>query len=188
MTPPENQTSITEIQDYFNRNPRPTNTAGSIDGRSVNERNALFGLNLENLGVENIGLWIQYNSESEKNYRKYESLMAEIHVKKEELKQKTLNSESERKLRERNARLAFYFSAIWALFIAVFIVLHGVKKMYINILPFIEFEFTISETEFIFVCGTLTASVLIFYLTVIKNLFPNKPDASSRNNIEKKSE
>lgn len=181
----ESQPSINDVRDFFNRNPRPTTESGTKDGRSVNERNALFGLNLENLGVENIGLWIQYNSESEKNYRKYESLMAEIHVKKEELKQKTLNSESERKLREKNANLAFYFSAIWAFFIGVFVLLHGLKCIRIPTLFYVHnIDFTMTQTEFIFVCGTLTTSILIFYLTVIKNLFPNKPETIKEKSSE----
>lgn len=169
--------SLNDVQDYFNANPRPTSTPGNNDGQSINERNALFGLNLENLGVEHIGLWIQYSSDSDKHFRKYENLMAEIHVKKEELKQKTLNSESERKLREKNAVLAFRFSAIWAGFIGIFILLHGLKEIKIPLFTkTIIVPFEMSETEFIFVCGTLTTSILIFYLTVIKNLFPNKTD------------
>jgi len=176
----QTEPTVNEVEDYFNRYPRPTTSPGVNDGRSVSERNALFGLNLENLGAENISIWIQYNSMSEKNYRKYESLMAEIHVKKEELKQKTLNSELERVLREKNARLAFIFSAAWASFIALFIILHGIRNFSIPTFPFLEFEFNINEKEFMFVCGTLTASVLIFYLTVIKNLFPNKPDPDKK--------
>ncbi len=80
------------------------------------------------------------------------------------------NQESERALRKENAKKAFWFSAIWAIFIAVFILLHA----------FSNFDFfKITQTEFIFVCGTLTTSILIFYLTVIKNLFPNR-DSSSK--------
>ncbi|WPO89928.1 hypothetical protein [Chryseobacterium sp. HR92] len=167
--------SINDVQNYFNTNPRPVSSTGNDDGQSINERNALFGISIETLGAEHIGLWVQYISNSDKHYRKYENLMAEIHVKKEELKQKTLNSESERTLREKNAVLAFRFSALWASFIGLFILLHGIKFIKV---PFftklVTIPFTLSETEFIFVCGTLTASILIFYLTVIKNLFPNK--------------
>jgi len=83
---------------------------------------------------------------------------------------------NERRLRKENAKKAFWFSSIWAVFIAVFIIVHGLKKFTLPIFPFLEFEFSVNEKEFMFVCGTLTASVLIFYLTVIKNLFPNKPE------------
>ena len=74
------------------------------------------------------------------------------------------NQESERELRRENAKKAFYFACVWAIFIGFFIFLHGLDEM---------INFNISETEFIFVCGTLTASILVFYLTVIKNLFPS---------------
>ena len=75
------------------------------------------------------------------------------------------NQESERALRKENAKKAFWFSAIWAIFIAIFILLHAFISIH---------YFRITENEFIFVCGTLTASILIFYLTVIKNLFPKR--------------
>lgn len=75
------------------------------------------------------------------------------------------NQESERDLRRENAKKAFYFASIWAVFIGVFIFSHGLEEV---------IKFTVTETEFMFVCGTLTASILVFYLTVIKNLFPNR--------------
>ncbi|KQR95176.1 hypothetical protein ASG01_04810 [Chryseobacterium sp. Leaf180] len=78
--------------------------------------------------------------------------------------------ENERSLRKENAKKAFYFSSTWAVFIGIIILIHGWQK---------HLGFDISENEFMFICGTLTASVLIFYLTVIKNLFPNKPDINS---------
>ena len=76
------------------------------------------------------------------------------------------NQESERDLRKENAKKAFWFSVVWAVFICIFILLYGFKL----------FGFNISETSFMFVCGTLTTSILIFYLTVIRNLFPTKPE------------
>lgn len=75
------------------------------------------------------------------------------------------NQESERSLRKENAKKAFWFSSIWAVFIAVFILLHSFEQ--VN-------YFKITSTEFMFVCGTLTTSILVFYLTVIRNLFPTK--------------
>lgn len=111
------------------------------------------------------------------------------------LRKKTLIAEAdstykdrknERKLRKENAKKAFWFSAIWAFFIGFFILIHGFKSIKLPLLPEVHYTFSISETEFIFVCGTLTASILIFYLTVIKNLFPNKPDIKIGE--EKKSE
>ncbi len=75
------------------------------------------------------------------------------------------NEKAERKLRKENAKKAFWFSSIWAIFIAVFILLHSFEQVS---------YFKITPTEFMFVCGTLTTSILIFYLTVIRNLFPTK--------------
>lgn len=98
--------------------------------------------------------------------------------KKTQLKEshsKFKDKKNERRLRKENAKKAFWFSSIWAVFIAFFILLHGFKGFKIPLIfRTIDLEFKISETEFMFVCGTLTASILIFYLTVIKNLFPNK--------------
>ena len=76
------------------------------------------------------------------------------------------NQESERDLRKENAKKAFWFSVVWAGFICVFILLYGFKL----------YGFALSETSFMFVCGTLTTSILIFYLTVIRNLFPTKSE------------
>jgi hypothetical protein len=84
-------------------------------------------------------------------------------IRHEEFRLKKKKEDSERTLREENAKKAFLFSSIWATFICVFIMLHGYEQ--VN-------YFKIKETEFMFVCGTLTTSILIFYLTVIRNLFP----------------
>jgi hypothetical protein len=81
----------------------------------------------------------------------------------EEFRIKEKNQKLERELRKGNAFKAFLFSSVWAIFIAVFILLHSFEQ--IN-------HFKITSTEFMFVCGTLTTSILIFYLTVIRNLFP----------------
>lgn len=85
----------------------------------------------------------------------------------EEFRIKEKNEELERELRKGNAKKAFIFSSIWAVFIAVFILLHSFEQ--VN-------YFKITPTEFMFVCGTLTTSILIFYLTVIRNLFPTKSE------------
>lgn len=85
----------------------------------------------------------------------------------EEFRIKEKNQELERALRKGNAFKAFLFSSVWAIFIAIFILLHSFEQ--VN-------YFKITSTEFMFVCGTLTTSILIFYLTVIRNLFPTKPE------------
>lgn len=89
----------------------------------------------------------------------------DVWLKHEEFRLKKINSDSERKLREAHATKAFWFSIIWVFFILVFIFLHGFK---------LYSCFNLTETEFLFLCGTFTTSVFAFYLIVIKNLFPNK--------------
>ncbi|WMC06282.1 hypothetical protein [Elizabethkingia anophelis] len=145
-----------------------------IDTNSRKENATLFGGDLKDIEA----------------YLKHEEIrlkFLEFKLKKKtrikEDKSTYKDKRNERKLRKENAKKAFWFSCIWAIFIAIFIILHAVKTVK---LPFLfstfEFTFVLKETEFIFVCGTLTASILIFYLTVIKNLFPNKPDPVNTNN------
>ena len=93
---------------------------------------------------------------------KLEELKIKSKVKTEKIK--TLRND--RKLRKNNANKAFYFAISWASFVGLFIIFFSFKW----------FEFNISETVFMFVCGTLTTSILIFYLTVIRNLFPTKSE------------
>lgn len=83
-------------------------------------------------------------------------------IKHEEFRLRKANSDSERKLREKNAKLAFRFSSIWAVFIGVIILLKGFEG---------QTSFVLTETEFIFIIGSLTASIFTFYLLVLKYLF-----------------
>ncbi|MEX6626083.1 hypothetical protein PG913_03680 [Tenacibaculum pacificus] len=83
------------------------------------------------------------------------------HIQHEEHIIKKLDKTSERFLREKNAKLAFIFSSVWAIFIAIVILLKG----------FGFFGFKLSETEFLFVVGALTTSIFTFYLLVLKFLF-----------------
>ncbi|SIQ69850.1 hypothetical protein SAMN05880574_12146 [Chryseobacterium sp. RU37D] len=131
-----------------------------------------------------------------KNFQKHEEFRLKVLEfklrKKTQLKEshsKFKDKKNERRLRKENAKKAFWFSSIWAVFIAFFILLHGFKEIKVPMfLSIIEIKFSITETEFMFVCGTLTASILIFYLTVIKNLFPNKlEEKSSSKNTENQS-
>jgi hypothetical protein len=87
-------------------------------------------------------------------------------LKHEEFRLKKINSDSERILREKNAKLAFSFSASWAVFIAIIILFKG----------FMFKSFKLTETEFIFIIGSLTASIFTFYLLVIKYLFYRKEE------------
>ncbi|SHK55772.1 hypothetical protein [Chryseobacterium polytrichastri] len=137
-----------DAKKFFNENYQDfVNSVGvTEDSKSLVEEDFLFSG-----GLDNIDVWIKH----------------------EEFRLKKINSNSERQLREKNAKLAFEFARWWAIFIGVFILLHGFNGM-----DFCKshLHFNISDTEFMFVCGTLTASILIFYLNVIRNLFPNKFD------------
>lgn len=88
-------------------------------------------------------------------------------IKHEEFRLKKKKEDSERVLREENAQKAFWFSVVWAGFIVAFILLHGFKDLTC---------FSVTETEFLFVCGTLTTSLLAYYLLVIKYLFYRKSE------------
>ncbi len=72
------------------------------------------------------------------------------------------DKESERDLRRTNANRSFWFSFGWASFIGVFIVIKGFYK-----------EFYFSETEYLATIGTLSVTILTYYLVVVKSLFPN---------------
>ncbi|MCD0471398.1 MULTISPECIES: hypothetical protein [unclassified Flavobacterium] len=96
-----------------------------------------------------------------------------IELKRFEIEQ--ANESSERKLRQENAKKAFVFSSRWAIFIAIVILLHGLGASY-------KF-FILSQTEFLFVVGTLTTSIFAFYTLVLRYLFYRKP---SLRNAEKK--
>lgn len=153
--PKQTNSKLETIENFFNANSNKV-AKEEADTKSFQEREFLFGISLENFGIENLEGWL-----------KYEEQQSTIWINHEEFRLKKANSDSERTLREKNARLAFRFAACWATFIAIFIILHGFKQCF-------GVSFKLEQSEFIFVCGTLTASVLIFYLTVIKNLFPNK--------------
>lgn len=88
------------------------------------------------------------------------------------------NEKSERELRKENAKSALIFSSAWAIFIAVIIILHGFGKSF-------NF-FSLTQTEFLFIIGTLTTSIFTFYTLVLKYLFYRKPDRNTpptNNNI-----
>lgn len=122
------------IEDFF-KTASWSNTTTTSNTSSI-EQNDLFGGDLSNIDE-----WIRH----------------------EEFRLKKKKEDSERKLREENAKKAFWFSCAWTTFVGFFIMFHGFEQ--VN-------YFKIKETEFMFVCGTLTTSILIFYLTVIRNLFP----------------
>jgi hypothetical protein len=87
----------------------------------------------------------------------------EVWLRYKKFKLQKDNEDSERTLREDNATKAYKFSAFWAIFIAIIIVLHATLNDFLN------------QTEFLFVIGALTTSILTYYLYVIKYLF-YRPD------------
>lgn len=77
----------------------------------------------------------------------------------------------ERELRKENALKAYEFSRKWAMFIGILILLQGFGK-HCNF-------FQITQTEFLFVIGTLTTGIFTFYTLVLKYLFYRKPEVIS---------
>ncbi|WDF46977.1 hypothetical protein PQ459_00520 [Chryseobacterium sp. KACC 21268] len=154
--------------DNYSPEVEPSSTS---DIKSKKEKIALFGGEMNDIDV-----FLKH----EEFRLKYYEFRLKRKTQINENKSKFKDSKNERRLRKENAKKAFWFSSIWAIFIAFFIILHGLKEFRLPFFKSIKISYSVSETEFIFVCGTLTASVLIFYLTVIKNLFPNKPDISNR--------
>ncbi|ENA1795483.1 hypothetical protein ABF176_002328 [Flavobacterium psychrophilum] len=98
-----------------------------------------------------------------KNHSEY------IEFKRFEIEQ--ANEDSERTLRQENAKKAFKFSAYWGVFIGVLILFHGFGKCY-------NF-FELTQTEFLFIIGTLTTSIFAFYTLVLKYLFYRKPETKT---------
>lgn len=127
--------TIEEVGDFFSSLPPLENKSEIEDSKSKKEEEILFNYNGE---LKDIDVWLKH----------------------EEFRLKKANDDSERTLRERNAERAYWFSAIWAIFIGILILLHAMFKY-----------FTLTQTEFIVVIGTLTASILTYYLLVIKYLF-----------------
>lgn len=114
------------------------------------------------------------NKSSEERDNLFSGDMTDIEVWLKYKKFKLLkdNEDAERILRGEHAKKAYKFSRNWAIFIAILIIVYGfVPRPY----------FKISEKEFMFVIGALTASILTYYLLVIKYLFYRPKD---KNNTE----
>ncbi len=99
-----------------------------------------------------------------KNHSEY------IEFKRFEIEQ--ANEDSERTLRQENAKKAFIFSSRWAIFIALVIILHGFGSCF--------GFFTLNQVEFLFVIGTLTTSIFAFYTLVLRYLFYRKPEKDNK--------
>jgi len=92
----------------------------------------------------------------------------DVFVKHEEVLIKKKDRREERELRRINANRAYYFSLGWAIFIA-FIVMSNSFSGYFNL----------SKGEYYFTLGSLTITILTYYLTVIRSLFPTPKEPKS---------
>jgi hypothetical protein len=104
----------------------------------------------------------------EKLFKPYDPKTHSEFLELERFKIEQENEKLERELRRDNAKKAFKFSAYWGGFIGILILFHGFGKC------FNFFELT--QTEFLFIIGTLTTSIFTFYTLVLKYLFYRKPE------------
>lgn len=130
------QPTPAEVGEFFKLSPPTVTPQINGDNKSKREEESLF-----NGDFSNIEVWLKH----------------------EQFRLKKDNEDSERKLREKNAALAFKFSAFWASFIGLIIILHAMSRYFI-----------LTQIEFLTVIGTLTASILTYYLLVIKYIFYRK--------------
>lgn len=86
------------------------------------------------------------------------------YMRHEEFIIRKLNNQSERKLREENANKAFNFSLGWAGFIGFIILMKS----------FFPSKFVMTEAEYLATIGTLSITILTYYLVVIRYLFYKK--------------
>lgn len=137
--------------------------AEQLSGEVLNTDAKNTDLDLKDEVLNENGLMRPYDPKTHLEY---------VAIKKLEIKQQ--NEELERSLRKDNALKAFRFSSIWAVFIGTIIILHGFGRCY--------GFFDLTQTEFIFILGTLTTGIFAFYTLVLKYLFYRK-----RRLVEKKS-
>ncbi len=78
----------------------------------------------------------------------------------EHFRLKKRNEESERALREDNAKKAFWFSVGWAIFIA-----------FVVLIKLVWSEACLNETEYIATITTLSVTILTYYMVVVRHLF-----------------
>jgi hypothetical protein len=116
---------------------------------------------------------VKEEAEKEENLMKpYDPKTHTEFLELERFKIEQENEKLERELRKDNAIKAFKFSASWGIFIALLILFHGFGKCY-------NF-FELTQTEFLFIIGTLTTSIFAFYTLVLKYLFYRKPESKTR--------
>ncbi|MEN2413083.1 hypothetical protein [Flavobacterium mesophilum] len=108
----------------------------------------------------------------EKLFKPYDPKTHSEFLELERFKIEQENEKLERELRKDNAIKAFNFSAYWGGFIGILILFHGFGKRF-------KF-FDLTQTEFLFIIGTLTTSIFAFYTLVLKYLFYRKPDPKTQ--------
>lgn len=135
----------------------------SNQNQSTNPKKYFGSLNFENLTSN---FQDDERAKREQSFFSGDLTDADVFLKIERFKLQKQNEDSERKLREKNAKKAYKFSVNWAMFIGFIILLHATIKNFL------------SQTEFMFVIGSLTASILAYYLHVIKYLFYRPKDKS----------
>lgn len=143
---PENNNLGKKVNNFFEKNP-PEDIDKYADSKSDKEEEDLF---------------------DEKNLKTVEDFIkhGDFVLRRLDKESERRDKKSERKLREKNAKLAFKFSAVWAVFIGIIILVKGIGN-------FCGSTF-LSQTEFLFVIGSLTTSIFTFYLLVLKYLFDKR--------------
>lgn len=95
----------------------------------------------------------------------------EEYLRHEEFIIRKLNNQSERKLREENANKAFNFSLGWAGFIGIVVIM---KSCF-------SWIFKMTEAEYLATIGTLSITILTYYLVVIRYLFYKRGNDNHNN-------
>ncbi len=132
------------FEDYFdpNTHPSPPDSDYDLSNRNSDDKSLQEKKSLFKGSLTDVDSWIKH----------------------EEFRLKKLNEDSERALREDNARKAFIFSSIWASLIGFIILVRS----------FFPKVFIMNENEYMATLGTLSITILTYYLVVIKYLFSRK--------------
>ena len=101
--------------------------------------------------------------ENEKNtYFSGDLSKLEDWIKHENFDLDRIDREKDRTLKDTHASKAYKFSIAWAIFIALVVT----AKATCN-------HFNLDTTEYVATIGTLTITILTYYMVVIKSIFPN---------------
>jgi len=95
----------------------------------------------------------------------FSSLSVSDEIELRKIDMLVLDNQQERALRKKYAARSYWFSVVWAAFIATFILLKGFGY---------TIGFDMEQAEFLTVIGALSATILTYYTIVIRFLFPSK--------------